>query len=139
MTRDYRGYHFFVRENGKLYATPLLAALVVVETSDIPFALDSVPAVLAITSSTFVAYSSNAFAVLSLRVLYFALKGLIDRFVYLHYGLAAILTFFGAKLLLQGFGVHVPIAVSLLVILVGITASIRSEEHTSELQSRQYL
>ena len=124
MTRDYRGYHFFVRENGKLYATPLLAALVVVETSDSPFALDAVPAVLAIASSTFVAYSSNAFAVLSLRVLYFALKGLIDRFVYLHYGLAAILTFFGAKLLLQGFGVHVPIAVSLLVILVGITASI---------------
>ena len=123
-TMHYRGDHFFVRENGKLYATPLLAALVVVETSDILFAIDSVPAVLAVTSSAFIAYSSNAFAVLGLRALYFALEGLIDRFVYLHYGLAAILTFVGAKLLLQGFGVHVPIIVSLLVILVGITASI---------------
>lgn len=123
-TRGYRGDHFFVRENGGLFATPLLAALVVVETSDILFALDSVPAVLAVTSSTFIAYSSNAFAVLGLRALYFALEGLIYRFVYLHYGLAAILTFAGAKLLLQGIGVHVPIVVSLLVILVAITASI---------------
>ncbi len=123
-TGDYRGDHFFVRENGKLYATPLLAALVVVETSDILFAIDSVPAVLAVTSSAFIAYSSNAFAVLGLRALYFALEGLIDRFVYLHYGLAAILTFVGTKLLLQGFGVHVPIVVSLLVILVTITVSI---------------
>ncbi len=123
-TGDYRGDHFFMRENGKLYATPLLAALVVVETSDILFALDSVPAVLAVTSSAFIAYSSNAFAVLGLRALYFALEGLIDRFIYLHYGLAAILTFVGAKLLLQGFGVHVPIVVSLLVILVTIATSI---------------
>jgi tellurite resistance protein TerC len=123
-TGDYRGDHFFVRENGKLYATPLLAVLVVVETSDVLFAIDSVPAVLAVTSSTFIAYSSNAFAVLGLRALYFALEGLIDRFAYLHYGLAAILTFVGAKLLLQSFGVHVPIVISLLVILVAITTSI---------------
>jgi tellurite resistance protein TerC len=95
-----------------------------VETSDILFALDSVPAVLAVTSSAFIAYSSNAFAVLGLRALYFALEGLIDRFVYLHYGLAAILTFVGAKLLMQGFGLHVPVVVSLLVILVAIMASI---------------
>ncbi len=123
-TKQYRGDHFLVRENGKLYATPLLAALVVVETSDILFAIDSVPAVLAVTSSAFIAYSSNAFAVLGLRALYFALEGLIDRFVYLHYGLAAILTFVGAKLLLQGFGVHVPIVVSLLVIFAAIVVSI---------------
>ena len=113
-----------MRENGKLYATPLLAALVVVETSDILFAIDSVPAVLAVTSSAFIAYASNAFAVLGLRALYFALEGLIDRFVYLHYGLAAILTFVGAKLLLQGFGVHVPIVVSLLVIFAAVMASV---------------
>ena len=123
-TGDYRGDHFFVRENGKLYATPVLAVLMVVETSDVLFAIDSVPAVLAVTSSTFIAYSSNAFAVLGLRALYFALEGLIDRFAYLHYGLAAILTFVGAKLLLQSFGVHVPIVISLLVILVAITTSI---------------
>jgi tellurite resistance protein TerC len=83
-----------------------------------------VPAVLSVTQTAFVAYSSIVFAVLGLRALYFALEGLVDRFVYLHYGLAAILTFVGAKLLLQGFDVHVPIAVTLLVILVGITASI---------------
>ena len=123
-TEDYRGDHFFVRENGKLHATPLLGVLVVVETSDILFAIDSVPAVLADTSSAFIAYSSNAFAVLGLRALYFTLEGLIDRFVYLHYGLAAILAFVGAKLLLQGFGVHVPVVASLLVIFAAITAAI---------------
>ncbi len=125
VTEEYHGDKFFVKRlDGKRCATPLLAALVVVETSDILFAIDSVPAVLAVASSAFIAYSSNAFAVLGLRALYFALEGLIDRFIYLHYGLAAILTFVGAKLLLQGFGVHVPIVVSLLVILVAITASI---------------
>jgi tellurite resistance protein TerC len=123
-TGDYRGDHFFVRQNGKLYATPLLAVLVVVDTSDMLFAIDSVPAVLAVTSSAFIAYSSNAFAVLGLRALYFTLEGLIDRFVYLHYGLAAILTFVGVKLLLQGFGLHVPILASLLVILIAITVSV---------------
>jgi tellurite resistance protein TerC len=83
-----------------------------------------VPAVLAVTSSAFIAYSSNAFAVLGLRALYFAVEGLIDCFVYLHYGLAVILTFVGAKLLLQGFGVHVPIFASMLVIHVAIAVSI---------------
>jgi tellurite resistance protein TerC len=123
-TGDYRGDHFFVRENGKLYATPLLAVLVVVETTDILFAIDSVPAVLTVASSAFIAYSSNAFAVLGLRALYFALEGLIDRFVYLHYGLGAILAFVGAKLVLRGFGVHVPVVVSLLMILVTIAVSV---------------
>jgi tellurite resistance protein TerC len=123
-TEDYRGDRFFVSENGKRYATPLLAALVVIEASDVIFAIDSVPAVLSLTQTTFVAYSAMAFAVLGLRALYFALEGLVDRFVYLHYGLAAILIFLGAEFILQGFGIHVPIYASLLFIAAVITASV---------------
>jgi len=124
LTKDYHGDNFFVKQDGKRCATPLLAALVVVESTDIIFAVDSVPAVLSITRTAFVAYSSVVFAVLGLRALYFALEGLVDRFVYLHYGLAAILVFVGAKFVAQGFGLQIPILTSLLVIAVAITASI---------------
>jgi tellurite resistance protein TerC len=113
-----------VSKAGKRCATPLLAALVVVETTDIIFAIDSVPAVLSVTQTAFVADSSIVFAVLGLRALYFALEGLVDRFVYLHYGLAVILVFVGAKFVAQGFGLQIPIVASLLVILVAITAAI---------------
>lgn len=123
-TEDYRGDHFLIQEDGQRYATPLLATLVVVEASDVVFAIDSVPAVLSITSNTFVAYSSIAFAVLGLRALYFALEGLVDRFVYLHYGLATILIILGVEFVLEGFGIHFPIYVSLIVIAVILTISI---------------
>jgi tellurite resistance protein TerC len=124
-TSDYRGDHFFVKSDvGKRCATPLLAVLVIIESSDLVFAIDSVPAVLSITSNTFIAYSAIAFAVLGLRHLYFALEGLRDRFVYLHYGLAAILVFVGAKFLLEGFGVHLPIIASLLPIVAILAISI---------------
>jgi tellurite resistance protein TerC len=125
VTKDYRGDHFFVKSDiGKRCATPLLAVLVIIESSDLVFAIDSVPAVLSITSNTFVAYSAIAFAVLGLRHLYFALEGLRDRFVYLHYGLAAILVFVGVKFLLEGFGVHLPIIASLLPIAAILAISI---------------
>ena len=124
LTKDYHGDNFFVKRDGKRCATPLLAALVVVETSDVIFAVDSVPAVLSITRTAFVAYSSVVFAVLGLRALYFALEGLVDRFVYLHYGLAAILVFVGAKFVAQGFGLQIPILASLLVIAAAITVTI---------------
>ena len=124
VTEDYRGDHFFVRNSGKLCATPLLAVLVVIESSDILFAIDSVPAVLSITRNTFVAYSAVVFAILGLRALYFALEGLIDRFAYLHYGLAAILVFVGVKFVLEGFGIHLPIAASLLPIAAILAISI---------------
>ncbi len=123
-TNDYRGDHFIIQDGGKNYATPLLATLVVIEASDLLFAVDSVPAVLSLTSNTFVAYSSIAFAVLGLRALYFALEGLIDRFTYLHYGLALILIFVGAKFLLEGFDVHLPILASLLPIAAILAISI---------------
>jgi tellurite resistance protein TerC len=124
ITKDYHGDNFFVKRDGKRCATPLLAAPVVVESSDIIFAVDSVPAVLSITQTAFMAYSSVVFAVLGLRALYFALEGLVDRFVYLHYGLAVILVFVGAKFVAQGFGAQIPVGASLLVIAVAIAASI---------------
>jgi tellurite resistance protein TerC len=86
--------------------------------------IDSVPAVLAVTQTAFVAYSSMVFAVLGLRALYFALEGLVDRFVYLHYGLAVILLFVGARFVAQGFGLQIPIGASLLVIVSAITVDI---------------
>lgn len=124
VTEEYRGDHFLVRDGGKLYATPLFAVLVVIETSDVLFAIDSVPAVLSITRNTFIAYSAVVFAILGLRALYFALEGLMDRFTYLHYGLAAILAFVGVKFVLEGFGVHLPIVFSLLPIAVMLITSI---------------
>ena len=124
VTKDYHNGHFLWRDKGKLFATPLLAVLVVVETTDVIFAVDSVPAVLSITTNPFIVYSSNAFAVLGLRHLYFLLEGAVDRFTYLHYGLAAVLIFVGAKFLLEGFGVHIPITASLPFIALAVGSSI---------------
>jgi tellurite resistance protein TerC len=124
VTKGYENGHFLTRHAGKLYATPLLAVLVVIESSDVIFAVDSVPAVLSITTNPFVVYSSNVFAILGLRHLYFLLEGAVDRFTYLHYGLAAVLIFVGAKFLLEGLGLHIPIAASLPFIALAVGASI---------------
>ena len=115
MTEQYHGQRFFIREGGKRLATPLFAALVVVETSDIMFAIDSVPAILSITTDPFIVFTSNAFAIMGLRSLYFLLAGLIDRFEYLKYGLAALLAFAGVKLLLSDV-FHIDVWVSLGII-----------------------
>jgi tellurite resistance protein TerC len=123
VTHGYRGNAFMVREHGRLMATPMLVALVVVETSDIMFAIDSVPAVFAITTDTFIVFTSNAFAILGLRSLYFLLAGLIDRFRYLKVGLGAILVFAGAKMLLSDV-IHLPPLASLGVILAILLSSI---------------
>lgn len=114
---------FFVREDGRLRATPLLLVLAFVEVTDIVFALDSIPAILAVTTDAFIVYTSNVMAILGLRALYFALAGLLGLFEYLHYGLAAVLTFVGAKMLLQDV-YDVPTAVSLGVVAVLLAASI---------------
>ncbi|MFJ8533588.1 TerC family protein [Streptomyces sp. NPDC093591] len=98
---DYAGTHFFVKEAGKRVATPLLAVVAAIEAADLVFAVDSVPAVLAVSSDAFIVYTSNAFAILGLRALYFMLAGLLDRFHYLSKGLALILAFIGVKLILQ--------------------------------------
>ena len=101
MTTDYDGQGFIVRHNGRLLATPLLAVLVIVETSDIMFAIDSIPAIFAITTDPFIVFSSNVFAILGLRSLYFLLAGLLPRFAYLKIGLAALLVFAGVKIMSQ--------------------------------------
>ncbi len=116
VTPKYGGESFFVRRSGTLHATPLLLALIAVETADIVFAVDSVPAVLAITRDTFIAYSSNVFAILGLRALYFALADLLPRFRFLRPGLSAILLFTSVKML-AGDRLHLSIGLSLGVIV----------------------
>lgn len=117
---DYHGENFFVLEAGKRMATPLLAAVMVIEMSDLIFAVDSIPAVLSITQDTFLVYSSNIFAIIGLRSLYFLLSGMAGKFPYLKYGISVILFFVGVKMLLSHF-FPIPIVASLGVI-VGILA-----------------
>ena len=123
ITDDFDGQRFFTRRNGALWATPLFAALVVIETSDIMFAIDSVPAILAITTDTFIVFTSNAFAIMGLRSLYFLLAGLIERFEYLKYGLAALLAFAGLKMLLSDV-VHLDVWLSLGIIVTILLVSV---------------
>ena len=128
---EYAGGKFFVKEAGRRVATPLLAVVVAIEAADLVFAVDSVPAVLAVSDETFIVYSSNAFAILGLRALYFLLSGMLEKFHYLSKGLALILAFIGVKLVLQaGHKVispaipEIPSLVSLGVIVLALTASV---------------
>jgi tellurite resistance protein TerC len=134
MTDEYDGQHMTVRKAGKLVATPLLAVVVVIETTDIVFAVDSIPAIFAVTGDPFLVFTSNAFAILGLRALYFLLAGMIGRFAYLKIGLAAVLVFVGAKMLVADV-YAVPIWASLAVIgatiAVSIVASLRRATGTS--------
>ncbi|MBL8799865.1 MAG: TerC/Alx family metal homeostasis membrane protein, partial [Planctomycetia bacterium] len=115
-TPHYVEDRFFIRENGQLFATPLFVVLIVVETTDVIFAVDSIPAILAITDDAFIVYTSNVFAILGLRSLYFALAGLMQLFHYLHYGLAIILVFVGGKMLLAHTEYKPPTVVTLAVV-----------------------
>jgi tellurite resistance protein TerC len=123
VTDRYDGQKFFVRNAGKLVATPLFLALVAVEFTDLVFAVDSIPAIFAITDDAFIVYTSNIFAILGLRSLYFALSGVIGRFAYLKTGLAVVLIFVGAKMLASDW-YKMPPLVSLAVILSVLTGSI---------------
>lgn len=118
VTQQYRGHSFFVREAGRLFATPLFVVLVVVETTDLIFALDSIPAIFAVTTDPFLVYTSNVFAILGLRSLYFLLAGVMTKFRFLKVGLSAILVFVGIKMLIAEY-YHMPIVLSL-----GVIASI---------------
>ncbi len=122
-TTEYNGQHLFVKHKGKLLATPLLAVLIVVESSDVVFAVDSIPAILAVSREQFIVFSSNAFAILGLRALYFLLADLRDRFAYLKQGLAVILAFVGVKMIIAEW-YHVDTFVSLGVIGVILAVSI---------------
>ncbi len=115
LTKNYHMNKFFVVSRGRRLTTPLLMVLVVIETTDVVFAVDSVPAILAITRDPFIVYTSNIFAVMGLRALYFALSGVIQKFHYLNYGLAAILGFLGFKMLVTDF-LEIPVVASLGVV-----------------------
>src|SRR4051812_29582557 len=123
VTERFHGSKLLAREGGRLAATPLLTALLAVAVADVVFAVDSIPAVLAITTDTFIVFAANAFALLGLRALYFLLDGMAERFRYLHYGLGVLLVFVGAKMLLADV-IHLPVALSLGVIVAILGASI---------------
>lgn len=123
ITKDYHGSKFFIRKMGRTIATPMFVVLIVIETTDVVFAIDSIPAILAITHDPFLVYSSNVFAILGLRALYFALSGIMQLFHYLHYGLALILSFVGVKMLISDF-YHIPTIIALSFIGITLTASI---------------
>ncbi|AFH49454.1 Tellurite resistance protein TerC [Ignavibacterium album JCM 16511] len=120
---DYDGRKFFVKENGKTYITTMFLTLLLIESSDIVFAVDSIPAIIAITHDTFIIISSNIFAILGLRALYFALAGLVDLFRYLKYGVALLLFYVGIKMLISDY-YKIPTEISLVIIVTILTISI---------------
>jgi tellurite resistance protein TerC len=123
VTSEYHGSKFFVRIDGKRYATPLFIVLVMIESTDVAFATDSIPAIFAITQDIFIIYTSNIFAILGLRALYFVLANFMKKFRYLKLGLSIILGFIGAKMLIEPF-FDLPIEISLIVILAVLTLSV---------------
>ena len=133
ITRHYEGNHFFTRVNGKLTGTLLLLVLVIVEVTDLVFAVDSIPAIFAITTNTFIVYTSNVFAILGLRSMYFLLAGVVEKFQYLRMGLAIVLTFIGVKMLIEVFHIEISVWISLVVVatvlLVSVAASILWPKH----------
>lgn len=123
VTRDYHETHFLMRQNGRLYATPLLIVLIVIETTDLVFALDSIPAIFAITTDPFIVFTSNIFAIMGLRSLYFVLAGFMTLFHYLKFGLSFILGFVGVKMLIAKW-VSIPIGIALAVVAVVLLLSV---------------
>jgi tellurite resistance protein TerC len=137
VTKDYVGDKFFIRKPG-LFATPLFVVLLVVETTDVLFAVDSIPAVLAITRDAFIVYTSNVFAIMGLRSMYFALAGLIEMFRYLHYGLAVVLMFVGVKMIGSNY-LHLPtwVALGVVVVVLGVAvASLHPESQKTNNLAR---
>jgi tellurite resistance protein TerC len=123
VSHEYHGKHFFTVENGKRLATPLLLVLVLVEATDLIFAIDSIPAIFGITRDPFIVFTSNIFAVMGLRSLFFLLASVVTKFHLLKYGLAVILTFVGTKMLIESW-VHIPILLSLGIVILVLAASI---------------
>jgi tellurite resistance protein TerC len=124
LSRSYEDEKFFTRVNGKTAGTLLLLVLVIVEVTDLVFAVDSIPAIFAITTNTFIVYTSNVFAILGLRSMYFLLAGVVEKFHYLKMGLAIVLTFIGAKMLVVAAGIHIPIWLSLIFVGVVLLSSV---------------
>jgi TerC family integral membrane protein len=124
VVRHYDEQKFFTRVNGKLTGTLLLLVLVIVEFTDLVFAVDSIPAIFAITTNTFIVYTSNVFAILGLRSMYFLLAGVVEKFHYLKMGLAVVLTFIGAKMLVVAVGIHIHIGISLIFVATVLLSSV---------------
>lgn len=123
VTENYEGDHFFIRRAGKLMATPLLLVLLIVESTDLIFAVDSIPAVFAVTNDPFIVYTSNVFAILGLRSLYFLLAGVVDKFHYLKLGLSVVLAFVGTKMVMADL-YKIPVGLSLGVIAIILTIAV---------------
>jgi tellurite resistance protein TerC len=127
VTRDYQGEHYFVSRNGRLFATPLLLVLLVIEITDITLAVDSIPAIFGITRDPFIVYTSNVFAILGLRALYFLLAGVLGRMRYLTAGLSSVLVFIGGKMIVEPW-FHVSVQISLsavaAILLIAVAASL---------------
>jgi tellurite resistance protein TerC len=123
VTENFEKDRFFVRRAGRLMATPLFLILLVVESTDLVFAVDSIPAIFAVTQEPFIVYTSNVFAILGLRALYFLLADIMDKFQYLKLGLSAVLTFIGVKMVIVDF-YHIPVGVSLAVVASILTLSV---------------
>ena len=138
VTNKFHGNKFFIRENKVLYATPLFAVLVVIEFSDVLFAVDSIPAIFSITTDTFIVYSSNIFAILGLRSMYYILEKLNDMFKFMKYGVGCILMFTGWKLLAIFFNIEISVGNSVLIImiimLISILLSLISDENRKKLK-----
>ena len=133
-TTEYDGQKLFTRRTGALLATPLFVVLVLIETTDVVFAVDSVPAILAVSRETFLVFASNAFAILGLRALYFLLAGMADRFRYLHIGLGVILGFVGLKMLFADV-FHVPIVISLAFIFLALAITVLASLHVERREA----
>lgn len=137
VTPDYVGEKFFTRINGVLMATPLMIVLIVIETTDLVFALDSIPAIFAVTLDPFIVYTSNVFAILGLRALYFLLAGAMGQFRYLKIGLSLVLGFVGLKMIIAAFHVKIPIVISLSVIALILVGSIVASLIASKRDAKQ--
>jgi len=124
ISRHFEEEKFFTRKNGRLTGTLLLLVLIIVEVTDLVFAVDSIPAIFAITTNPFIVYTSNVFAILGLRSMYFLLAGVVEKFHYLRIGLAIVLTFIGVKMLIVALGVQIPIWASLIFVAVVLLGSI---------------
>lgn len=124
ISKSYDEEKFFTVQNGRRIGTLLLLVLIVVEVTDLVFAVDSIPAIFAITRNTFIVYTSNVFAILGLRSMYFLLAGVVEKFRYLRYGLAIVLTFIGIKMLVTALGLHIPIWISLAFVATVLLGSV---------------
>lgn len=137
VTKRVRGDWFFKRRKGLLVASPLFLALVMVESSDVLFAIDSIPAIFAVTLDPFIVYTSNVFAIMGLRSLYFLLASVMGMFVYLKLGISFILAFVGGKMIATATGFHIPIQISLLVIFASLTLAIAASFFSDRKQDKQ--